>query len=297
MSKIYPFCQEEKYCSTKFEKWTIDNINYLNDKLNSIIVDDEVVKKLSFVEYMSLENTDEFKYDDKFILVEYAKKDILGNEITSTYALKEDLQNEISNRTEQNLLLQSSISTLSDKLDEEIEILGETINKNYDLLEEHINEKQDSLSSSQLSTINNAIVNTDSWTGSKIMISTSTKNKIKTSSYNIENLIQFTKITSGSFTKYTYSNISSYDYVLVEGYKQGVETPNVVSFGFVPSTIKTTSTYQFVCQAMTSDWEYRVLMTLGTESNVQYIYWYTDIDYAGNSNFIVTNIYGLKGVK
>lgn len=98
-------------------------------------------------------------------------------------------------------------------------------------------------------------------------------------------------IAVGAFRNYSYSVLSQYKFVIIYGYKDGVDAPNQVCIPLIPDQLSNQTLLQYVCSALSTVWEYRLQMNVGGDGNV---YWFTDIDYSGNNQFVATKIVGVK---
>lgn len=138
----------------------------------------------------------------------------------------------------------------------------------------------------------NGVNTTYTLNDNRIILGESSK-RIKPSNYTIDDLKQVEVIATGSLTQYSLSTLLKYDYVIVFGYKVNLENPNSITFGFIPSTVQTSANQQYVAQAGSSNWEYRIRLTKDSNN----IYWWSDLDYSGSNQFIATKLIGFKAVK
>lgn len=98
-------------------------------------------------------------------------------------------------------------------------------------------------------------------------------------------------IAVGAFRLYSYSVLSQYKFVIIYGYKDGVDAPNQVCIPLIPDQLSNQTLLQYVCSALSTAWEYRLQMNIDGDGNV---YWFTDIEYSGNNQFVATKIVGVK---
>lgn len=98
-------------------------------------------------------------------------------------------------------------------------------------------------------------------------------------------------IAEGAFRSYSFAELSKYKFVIIYGYKDGVAAPNQACIPLIPDQLSNQTLLQYVCVALSTVWEYRLQMNIGNDGNV---YWFTDIDYSGNNQFVATKIVGVK---
>lgn len=98
-------------------------------------------------------------------------------------------------------------------------------------------------------------------------------------------------IAVGAFRSYSYSVLSQYKFVIIYGYKDGVASPNQTCICLIPDQLSHETHIQYVCAALPTTWEYRLQMNICGDGNV---YWFTDIEYSGNNQFVATKIVGVK---
>lgn len=98
-------------------------------------------------------------------------------------------------------------------------------------------------------------------------------------------------IAVGAFRSYSFAELRKYKFVIIYGYKDGVAAPNQVCIPLIPDQLSNQTLLQYVCAALSTVWEYRLQMNVGGDGNV---YWFTDIEYSGNNQFVATKIVGVK---
>ena len=97
-------------------------------------------------------------------------------------------------------------------------------------------------------------------------------------------------LTNGATTTIPYSQISPYTFVIFHGYKNNVASPNQSTFIVVPKYLSNGESNLIVsCTAMSTNWTYGVVFTRLNDM----VSWETNLDYGGDSQFIVTNIIGV----
>lgn len=101
----------------------------------------------------------------------------------------------------------------------------------------------------------------------------------------------------GITTGIAYSDIQDYEVIIIYGYKNNIAAPNQICFPIIVNQLNSSSESNFLVNASalsgTSNWQYRILFNLS--NNV--LTWKTDLDFSGNSEFVITKIVGLMKTK
>lgn len=107
------------------------------------------------------------------------------------------------------------------------------------------------------------------------------------------NTISLDTIAEGEITNIPKTTADRYEFVIVYGFKQNISSPNQTCFIFIPSQIDQQTNFQVPAVALSGNnaWNYRIQINQGDDNN---IWWFTDIDYGGNTSFIATKVLGVR---
>lgn len=101
----------------------------------------------------------------------------------------------------------------------------------------------------------------------------------------------------GITTGIAYNDIQDYEVIIIYGYKNNIGAPNQICFPIIVNQLNSSSESNFLVNASalsgSSNWQYRILFNLS--NNV--LTWKTDLDFGGNTEFVITKIVGLMKTK
>ena len=107
------------------------------------------------------------------------------------------------------------------------------------------------------------------------------------------NTLSLDTIAEGDIANISKTTADKYEFIIVYGFKQNIPSPNQTCFIFIPSQINQQTNFQVTAAALSGDnaWNYRIQINQGDDNN---IWWFTDIDYGGNTSFIATKVLGVR---
>lgn len=223
----------------------------------------------------------------------------------SLSSIKEAINNEITRATQAEQALDTKIDNVNNskvtKTSESSKVYGTDENGNQTTYDKDSFGQVDDVKVNNESVVTNKIANIDLTSyEEKVNKTTSLTDQSTNTQYPSAKCVYdelqsiYSLIASGSLTQIAWSQLSPYRLVVFSGYKSGIGTPNKTSFILDTTSLAAGEKAIFTLSALegSSNWSYRVVVERNAlDGNC---YWWSDLDYSGNTVWTASNIFGIK---